>query len=252
MKPEATATVATKLKLTIRNPRASPDSTQHTPAPVPERNAGNVHGNGQIAKNPQINGRTNGKLVHPVPTSAPKTSFAAKQQTAPEPTPKPVHPRSPIPTPPSIETREVKSEPNGIPRRSPGGTPKPTKVLPVPKSRTPALLPESESITVTPRLEHLSPPVREPSGRHSATPAVENARGAPSPAAQAINTPTPGPSEARATMSPAVQPNPQQNTGGHINGVDPRFRPPGKGIYRINRKKETFTGFLADSVTFRH
>ncbi|KAF8469665.1 hypothetical protein BDZ91DRAFT_62333 [Kalaharituber pfeilii] len=238
MKPEAqvqTPASAPKLKLTLRNQRASPDVGSLTSASGFDKPQGQVHGNGQIAKVPQQNGVLNGKVSNVGKTPAAGTSSAM-----------PAVQRTPIPPPPiEASPEEVKAEPNGPasrPRRSPGETPKPTKVLPVRKSRTPALLPESESITVVPRSKQISPSnnlsalTREGSGRnHSLTPGVDHPVNMASPASSINNAPTPGATDMRSTMSPAIQHAALSSSGpiagyAQANGVDPRFRPPGKGI----------------------
>lgn len=214
IKSEAPAppTPAPKLKLTIRNPRGSPEPAQQTAPQASEA----VYGNGHLGGTPQLNGHSNRRSpVHPAPMT--------RQQGS-----QPGLKKSPIPTPPIIDSpAEVKTEPNGVStrtRRSPGGTPKPTKVLPVRKSRTPALQSESDSITLVPRASgsHLSPPAQDPPARQaSATPAAENI------GATNNHIPTPGSN----AMSPAVQPQVVNGSYSLANGVDPRFRPPGKGIY---------------------
>ena len=206
---QAPSTPAPKLKLTIRNPRGSPEPAQQATSQALEI----VHGNGYT---PQPNGHPNRRtpVQHPPPV--------ARQQNS-----QPVSQQSPIPTPPIIDTpAEVKTEPNGVsarPRRSPGGTPKPVKALPMRKSRTPALLPEAESITVAPRASgsHLSPPAQDlPTRQASATPVAEN-MGPPT-----NHMPTPGSN----AMSPAAQSQAPIGSYAPTNGIDPRFRLPGKGM----------------------
>ncbi|KAF8424600.1 hypothetical protein EV426DRAFT_83672 [Tirmania nivea] len=205
---QAPSTPAPKLKLTIRNPRGSPEPAQQPVSQAPEI----VHGNGYTS---QPNGHPNRRtpVQHPAPV--------ARQQNS-----QPSYQQSPIPTPPIIDTpAEVKTEPNGVstrPRRSPAGTPKPAKVLPVRKSRTPALLSEAETITVAPRASgsHLSPPAQDLPRQTSATPVAEN-MGPP-----ANHMPTPGSN----AMSPAAQPQALNGNFPLANGIDPRFRQPGKGI----------------------
>ena len=225
MKPEShTPTSTPKLKLTLRNPRISPDTPQSAPSTNQTPRGTAVNGN--ASKTPHANGLPNGRN-----TPAPHRSHSAKVP----PVPRAVQHNSPAPTPPVIETppQEIKTEPNGIStrnRRSPAGTPKPTKILPVRKSRTPALLPEADSITVVPRTHqsspgptsHLSPPAQAVA--HYPVPA-DSVGTTGSPAA-GISATAPG--EFRTTMSLAVQPS---SLPGYTlaNGIDPRFRPPGKG-----------------------
>jgi len=200
---------APKLKLTIRNPRGSPEPAQQTGSQAPEV----VYGNGYT---PQPNGNLNRRtpVQHTAPVSRQQSSQSVYQQ-------------SPIPTPPTTDTpAEVKTEPNGVstrPRRSPGGTPKPTKVLPMRKSRTPALLPEAESITVAPRASgsHLSPPAQDLPTRQTSAPLVAENMGPP-----ANHMSTPGSN----AMSPAAQSQVLNGSYPLANGIDPRFRPPGKGM----------------------
>ena len=208
---QAPSTPAPKLKLTIRNPRGSPELAQQASSQALEV----VHGNGYT---PQPNGHANRRtpVQHPAPV--------ARQQNS-----QPVYQQSPIPTPPITDTpAEVKTEPNGVstrPRRSPGETPKPAKVLPARKSRTPALPSEAESITVAPRASgsHLSPPAQDLPRQASATPVAEN-MGPP-----ANHMPTPGSN----AMSPAAQPQALYGNFPLANGIDPRFRQPGKGMLTV-------------------
>ena len=223
MKPEiqAPTTSAPKLKLTLRNPRASPETAQHVAALAPE----NTRSNGYMAKSPELNGIPNG--LTPQHPTLPSRAQSVVSQPAPQ--------QPPTPTPPILDTpSEETNETNGVatrPRQSPSGTPKPSKALTMRKSRTPALLPESESITVASRApsSHLSPPAQEiPVCIKCLTPAVESM----------------GIILASASTSPAVIPassvvpqaaQPQMLNGQNViqppvTGVDPRFRPLGKGM----------------------
>lgn len=222
MKPEmqAPSTIAPKLKLTLRNPRTSPETVQHIVAPAPEI----AQSNGYITKSPEPNGIPNGRASqHP---ALPSRAQSVVSQPASQ------HP--PTPTPPIFDTpSEETSETNGLatrPQRSPGGTPKPSKVLPTRKSRTPALQPESESITVASRApsSHLSPAQELPVYTKSLTPAAESMV---TLLASASTSPVHIP--ACCAMLQAAQP--QMLNGQNLilplaTGVDPRFRPLGKGM----------------------
>ena len=223
MKPEmqALSTTAPKLKLTLRNPRTSPETVEHIVAQAPET----AQSNGYITKSPEPNGIPNGRASqHP---TLPSRAQSVVSQPASQ------HP--PTPTPPIFDTpSEEASETNGLaarPRRSPGGTPKPSKILPTRKSRTPALQPESESITVASRApsSHLSPPAQElPVYTKSLTPAAESM-------VTLLASASTSPVHIPACCAVPLATQPQMLNGQNVilplaTGVDPRFRPLGKGM----------------------